>query len=140
EGGGEVAVLDPVELRVVQRQRAFGEERVGLGLVRGGLGCGNRHGRCVLCGGLGGDGGQRYGQRQGKWMTHVDSRSLVVNTKPSGSTAPLPMTKGRVARLRFTPAKPASRHSPGSFAHAGASDGAEYRDDRQPGLLQAGPP
>ena len=67
----EIAVLDPVELRVVQRQRAVGKEwirQLGTGLHRwvgahGGLGVGGR-------GVDGRGGGQSNGQRQGKRVLH----------------------------------------------------------------------
>ena len=54
EGGSEMAVLDLVELRVMQRQRALGEERVGsLGgfgsALGGGIGVGG-HGESKGCG------------------------------------------------------------------------------------------
>ena len=68
EGGCEVAVLDLVELRVMQRQRAFGEEGIG-GL--GGLG-GRRGGLAVGGHGKSEGRGERDGETGGHEARHPD--------------------------------------------------------------------
>ncbi len=67
EGGGEIAVLDPVELRVMQRQRALREEGIG-GLDGGGGRCGG-----LAVGGHGESQGR--GEREGEAGGHRSAAS-----------------------------------------------------------------